>query len=155
LGTVPLQAEQPEECHNLRQMKFSLTLTSLHHTRPRTPSVAWTALCVMAAVASVPACADEGLRIMTDKTLGNCWACHALPGQQGLISNLGPSLAGAGARLSTQQLTQWVVDARQIHPQTLMPPFGASTGLQRVSAPHTLLTNDQIQQVVNTLASWR
>jgi len=92
---------------------------------------------------------------MTDKTLGNCWACHALPGQQGLISNFGPSLAGAGARWSKEQLTQWVVDARRIHPQTLMPPFGASTGLQRVSGTQTVLTPDQIQQVVNTLAKWQ
>jgi sulfur-oxidizing protein SoxX len=109
----------------------------------------------MAAMASVPASADEGLRVMTDKTLGNCWACHALPGQEGLISNFGPSLAGAGARWSKEQLTQWVVDARRIHPQTLMPPFGASTGLQRVSGTQTVLTPDQIQQVVNTLAKWQ
>ena len=80
---------------------------------------------------------------------------HALPGQQGLISNFGPSLAGAGARWCKEQLTQWVVDARRIHPQTLMPPFGASTGLQRVSGTQTVLTPDQIQQVVNTLAKWQ
>jgi sulfur-oxidizing protein SoxX len=136
-------------------MPFFSKHTSIRLQKPCTHRLAWGALCVLAASASVPAFADEGWRIMTDKSLGNCWACHALPGQQGLVSNLGPSLAGVGARLSTQQLMQWVVDARQIHPQTLMPPFGVSTGLQRTPTPKAVLTPDEIQQVVNTLAKWQ
>jgi sulfur-oxidizing protein SoxX len=119
------------------------------------PSFWWGALTVMVSNCTWASPTDEGWRIMTDKSLGNCWACHGLPGQQGLTSNLGPPLAGAGARLSLKQLTQWVVDARQMNPQTLMPPFGVSTGLQRVTTPQPLLTPEQIQQVVNTLASWR
>jgi sulfur-oxidizing protein SoxX len=138
------------ECHNQSTMSHSLVLFAFWR-----PAYKW-GLCAVMAVSSVWASPkDEGWRIMTDKSLGNCWACHALPGQQGLVSNFAPSLAGAGARWSVQQLTQWVVDARQMNPQTLMPPFGVSSGLQRVSTSQPLLTPEQIQQVVNTLASWR
>jgi sulfur-oxidizing protein SoxX len=131
---------------------MSLTLALSIFKHPANLFGLWAVLAVSSVWASPY---EEGWRIMTDKTLGNCWACHALPGQQGWISNFGPSLTGAGARWSAQQLTQWVVDARQMNPQTLMPPFGVSSGLQRVSTSGPLLTPEQIQQVVNTLASWR
>ena len=98
---------------------------------------------------------SEGWRIMTERSLGNCIACHALPGQTGVLSTLGPSLQGVGARYSADQLQQWVVDARQIHPNTLMPPFGSASGLNRVSIKEPLLNSEQIRLVVATLAQWR
>jgi len=98
---------------------------------------------------------QEGWRIMTERSLGNCIACHALPGQTGVLSSFGPSLQGVGVRYSAAQLQQWVVDARQIHAQTLMPPFGTASGLNRVANQQALLTPEQITQVVATLAQWR
>lgn len=92
---------------------------------------------------------------MTERSLGNCIACHALPGQTGVLSNFAPSLQGVGARYTVAQLQQWVVDARQIHAQTLMPPFGSAQGLNRVANTQTLLTPEQITQVIATLAQWR
>jgi sulfur-oxidizing protein SoxX len=99
--------------------------------------------------------AQEGWRIMTERSLGNCIACHALPGQTGVRSTLGPSLQGVGARLSAAQLQQWVVDARQIQANTLMPPFGTASGLNRVSHAEPLLNPEQIRLVVSTLSQWR
>ena len=98
---------------------------------------------------------EAGWRIMTERSLGNCIACHALPGQTGVLSTMGPSLKGVGARYSADQLQQWVVDARQIHPNTLMPPFGSASGLNRVASPAPLLNSEQIRLVVATLAQWR
>ena len=98
---------------------------------------------------------QEGWRIMNERNLGNCVACHALPGQTGVLSNFGPTLQGVGARYSAAQLQQWVVDARQIHAQTLMPPFGTAKGLNGVASTQALLTPEQIANVVATLAQWR
>ena len=92
---------------------------------------------------------------MTERSLGNCIACHALPGQTGVLSSFAPSLQGVGTRYTATQLQQWVVDARQIRAQTLMPPFGTTQGLNLVSSPQALLTPAQITQVVATLAQWR
>jgi sulfur-oxidizing protein SoxX len=99
--------------------------------------------------------APEGWRIMNERSLGNCIACHALPGQTGVRSTLGPSLLGVGARYSAAQLQQWVVDARQIQANTLMPPFGTASGLNRVSHAEPLLNPEQIRLVVTTLSQWR
>jgi hypothetical protein len=52
-------------------------------------------------------------------------------------------------------LQQWVVDARQIHAQTLMPPFGTAQGLNRIANTQALLTPEQITQVLAMLAQWR
>ena len=98
---------------------------------------------------------EAGWRIMNERSLGNCIACHALPGQTGVRSTLGPSLQGVGARYSAAQLQQWVVDARQIQANTLMPPFGTASGLNRVSHSEPLLNPEQIKLVVSTLSQWR
>ena len=128
---------------------------------PARPCVRWISL-LLAGVGFGSVCAAapettpaEGWRIMTERTLGNCIACHALPGQTGVFSTLGPSLKGVGARYSAVKLQQWVVDARQIHPNTLMPPFGSASGLNRVASPAPLLNDEQIRLVVATLAQWR
>ena len=97
----------------------------------------------------------SGYELMTNKQYGNCIACHDMPGVQGMVSNFAPSLKGVGQRLSAQELTQWVVDARRINPDTLMPPFGSTHELNLVRPARVILTNEQIAQVVSTMQSWR
>jgi sulfur-oxidizing protein SoxX len=98
---------------------------------------------------------DEGLGIIVQKQLGNCVACHEIPGVQHANSNLGPSLKGVGARLTRETLTHWVKDARTLQPNTLMPPFGSTAGLKKLSHQQPLLTDAQIQKVVETLLTWQ
>jgi sulfur-oxidizing protein SoxX len=98
---------------------------------------------------------DEGLDIIVQQKLGNCVACHEVPGVQQATSNLGPSLKGVGARLTRETLTHWVKDARTLQPNTLMPPFGSTAGLNRLSNQQPLLTDAQIQKVVETLLTWQ
>jgi len=98
---------------------------------------------------------STGFNIMTSRQSGNCLACHELPGVDGMVSSLGPSLKGVGRKWSRLELTQWVKDARQIHPQTLMPPFGTAEGLTKASPPRAILSDAQISQVVDTLQSWQ
>jgi len=97
---------------------------------------------------------QAGFEWMTNKQVGNCIACHDVPGVTGMVSSFGPSLKGVGSRLSRQALTQWVEDARKINPDTLMPPFGTTEGLSKTNPPRVILTKSQIDQVVDTLASW-
>ena len=121
----------------------------------------WTVLSLLltlgplSAVAQVNRSLDEGMEIMTQKHLGNCVACHELPGIKGTASNLGPSLRGVGARLTRETLTQWVKDPRVIQANTLMPPFGNTEGLQKVTDKRALLSDLEIQKVVETLMTWR
>lgn len=97
----------------------------------------------------------EGFRLMTERTSGNCVACHALPGQTGGQSSFGPALSGAGQRYTADELRQWVTDARRIKPNTLMPPFGSMEGLNRPNPPQPVLTAAQISDVVAALQSLR
>ena len=107
--------------------------------------------------------ASEGLRIMADRNTGNCVSCHEIPAWRDstqsanrltLQGNFAPSLQGVGARYSKQQLRQWIVDARVIHPNTLMPPYGNTERLNLPARSQNLLTQKQIDAVVHTLTTF-
>lgn len=103
------------------------------------------------------AAALRGFQIMANQRLGNCVACHSAPDsggrKAGIQSNFAPPLDGVGARYSRAELLQWVTDARQINPQTLMPPFGVEHRTER--AKGRLLTDPQIADVVAALQTLR
>jgi sulfur-oxidizing protein SoxX len=96
-----------------------------------------------------------GFEIMRSRQLGNCMACHEMPGVEGLVSTMGPSLKGVARKWTRPELTQWVKDARQMNSQTLMPPFGTTEGLTKANPPRAILSDAQISQVVDTLQSWQ
>ena len=104
---------------------------------------------------------SEGLAIMANRASGNCVSCHQIPAlQQGanaltLQGNFGPSLHGVGSRYDLHQLRQWVVDARVLRPDTLMPPYGSSQGLNLTAQAQHMLTASQIDAVVQALASFK
>jgi mono/diheme cytochrome c family protein len=88
------------------------------------------ALCC-AGLCTLPAAAQNasnGWRIMFDQRAGNCVACHSIPDaagkKTGIQSTFAPALDGVAARYNAATLRQWVVDARSINRETLMPPFG-------------------------------
>ena len=107
--------------------------------------------------------ATEGLRIMADRNTGNCVSCHEIPAWKDstqsanrltLQGNFGPSLQGVGSRYKKEQLRQWIVDARVIHPNTLMPPYGSTERLTLPARQENLLTQKQIDAVVDTLTTF-
>ena len=107
--------------------------------------------------------ATEGLRIMADRNTGNCVSCHEIPAWKASIQsanrltlqgNFGPSLQGVGSRYKKEQLRQWIVDARVIHPNTLMPPYGSTERLTLPARQENLLTQKQIDAVVDTLTTF-
>jgi L-cysteine S-thiosulfotransferase len=80
---------------------------------------------------------QQGWRILFDQRSGNCVACHSIPNEQGkksgVQSTFAPALDGVATRYSAAQLRQWVVDARKINPNTMMPPFGPMLSPQQVT----------------------
>ena len=92
---------------------------------------------------------------MNAQSQGNCFACHALPGQAGLQSSFGPTLLGVGARYNAELLRQWVTDARTLKPNTLMPPFGTTQGSVQAVRAAPILSAEEIEQVVAALQTLR
>lgn len=107
---------------------------------------------------------EQGFRIISTGNLGNCLACHALKalpgeadrgGQRGLDSSFAPALDKVGTRYSAEQLRQWVTDARLVKPGTLMPPFGTTQGTTEPIRAQSILSPEQIEDVVAALQSLR
>ena len=100
---------------------------------------------------------------MADRNTGNCVSCHEIPAWKDstqsanrltLQGNFGPSLQGVGSRYNKEHLRQWIVDARVIHPNTLMPPYGSTERLTLPARQENLLTHKQIEAVVDTLTTF-
>ncbi len=121
------------------------------------------ALLALAAMVGPPAGAQgdpvRGEAIALHRSLGLCVLCHALPGQNpALQGTIGPPLAGVGGRMDVATLRQRLVAPERFSPDTVMPAYGRSTGLQQVAAAQRgkpLLTNAQIDDVVAWLATLR
>lgn len=104
-----------------------------------------------AGVTFAQALPEQGFRIMNAGNMGNCIACHALPGQTGIISTFGPSLERVANRYGFDELRQWVTDARKVKPETMMPPFGTTQGTNTPLRAQSMLSEEQILQVVAAL----
>lgn len=101
----------------------------------------------------------EGRRIVLDRQLSACLLCHSGPfAEPHLQGNIGPSLDGVGSRLDQAQLRLRLVDSARINPDTLMPSYYVTQGLNRVGGPwqgRTILTAAQIEDVVAFLSTLR
>lgn len=95
--------------------------------------------------------ADLGWRIITERSLGNCGACHAWQAAPASTSTFAPPLDGVAQRYNAAQLRQWVVDPRHLRPDTLMPVFGSLRGLRQPAPAQAVLSAEQIDAVVLAL----
>ena len=89
--------------------------------------------------------------------MGLCLLCHSGPfPEERFQGNLAPSLAGVGSRLSEAQIRLRIVDASRVNPQTIMPPYFRTEGLERVAPAYrgkTVLSAQQIEDVVSFLVT--
>ncbi len=116
-------------------------------------------LAALALLAPATAAGDaaRGAAIVASRSQGLCVLCHALPGQLAAHQGtLGPPLDGVGARLDTDALRQRLLAPERFNPDTLMPAYGRTEGLQQVAPAwrgKPLLAPAQIDDVVAYLAT--
>jgi sulfur-oxidizing protein SoxX len=106
---------------------------------------------------SRPGDAARGRAIVANRSVGLCLLCHSGPiPEERFQGTLSPSLAGAGARWSVGQLRLRIADGARLNPDTIMPSYYRTTGLQRVAKTFdgkTILTAEQVEDVVAYLAT--
>jgi sulfur-oxidizing protein SoxX len=126
---------------------------------PAVPPLAFVGDALPTSLTGVPGDVARGRAIVANRQVGLCLLCHGGPlPEERFQGDLAPSLAGAGKRWSIAQLRARIVDARRFNPQTVMPPYRATEGLERVGTAwrgRPLLSEQQIEDVVAFLATLR
>jgi len=104
-----------------------------------------------------PGDAARGRAIVANRSVGLCLLCHTDPiPEERFQGTLAPTLAGAGSRWSAGQLRLRIVDGARLNPDTIMPAYYRTTGLQHVAKPFagkTILSAEQIEDVVAWLTT--
>jgi sulfur-oxidizing protein SoxX len=81
--------------------------------------------------------------------------CHAAP-DVAIAGNVGPALAGVASRFTEAQLRLRVADITQVRPDSVMPTFHRTEGMERV-APELrgkpALSAQQVEDVVAYLST--
>ena len=99
--------------------------------------------------------AARGKRLIVARE-ANCILCHAIPDTgERFMGDLAPPLSGVGIRLSTAELRTRIVDPMRYNPDTIMPAYYRTEGLQRVASAFSgkpVLDGQQIEDVVAYLS---
>jgi L-cysteine S-thiosulfotransferase len=123
---------------------FSLLLTFVVNAHGQTISL-------------LPGDAAKGRAIVSNRQVGLCLLCHSAPiPEERFQGNIGPTLAGVGARWNLDELRQRVAYSRSINPQSVMPNYLQTEGLNRVAPAQqgkSILTAQQVEDVVAFLAT--
>ena len=94
---------------------------------------------------------EEGRKAAANRGLGNCLACHVMPIKEDLQGDVGPDLKGVASRLKESELRLRLVNPKLLNPQTAMPAFYRTDGLNRVRKDmegKPILTAAQIEDIV-------
>ena len=100
--------------------------------------------------------AARGREIFTSREGGHCVLCHTAPGVA-RAGNIGPPLAGVGARLSAAQIRLRIADISRVKPDAAMPSFHVTHG-ERVAANYAgrpALDAQQVEDLVAWLGTLR
>lgn len=81
----------------------------------------------------------SGSKIMVDRGLGNCLACHAVTALKDELfhGEVGPSLDGIGSVRTAEELRGIVANAKMTFEGTVMPAFYKTSGFIRVGDGYT------------------
>lgn len=99
--------------------------------------------------------ATRGREVFVSRDGGHCVLCHAVPGVTA-AGDIGPSLAGVGARLNAAQLRLRVADITRVKPDAAMPSFHRTEGLNRVASRYAgqpALSGQQVEDLVAYLGT--
>jgi sulfur-oxidizing protein SoxX len=96
---------------------------------------------------------ERGKALLLQRQDSGCVLCHQV---QGLPAGgaLGPSLVGLAERSTKDQARERIADARRFNPQTIMPAYFSTEGLNNVANPYkgqTLLTAQALEDILSYL----
>ncbi|MDQ6621490.1 MAG: sulfur oxidation c-type cytochrome SoxX [Pseudomonadota bacterium] len=101
--------------------------------------------------------AERGRALLVARAKANCALCHAIPDPAiPFAGNVGPSLAGVGARLSAGQIRLRVADNMRVNADTIMPSYYRSNGFDRVAQAYrnrTILSAQEVEDLVSYLVT--
>jgi len=109
---------------------------------------------------------ENGFKVATTRSLGNCIACHSADGwkEMPLPGNIAPDLTGVGRRFDEARLRGIVTNAKHTFIETMMPSFynteniirpgDGFTGKAATDLTVTILTAQQVEDVVALLQSF-
>lgn len=101
-----------------------------------------------------PGDAAAGAKVLVDRKLGNCLACHQVTALKKELfhGDVGPSLDGAGSRWKPEELRAIVSDSKQVFgPDTVMPGFYSlhvGVNVTKDLVGKTILSAQQVEDVV-------
>ena len=105
---------------------------------------------MLATKSAATADVERGRKLLLNRQETGCLLCHVVPGfKDG--GDMGPSLVGVGERLSAEALRQRIADPRVLNPQTFMPAYFSTKGLQNVAKPlkgKTVLTEQALEDII-------
>ena len=94
---------------------------------------------------------------MANRQVGLCLLCHSGPfPEERFQGNLAPDLTTVGARFSEGEIRLRIVDPTKVNPQSIMPAYYRTEGLERVAPAYrgkTVLTAEQIEDIVAYLST--
>lgn len=100
---------------------------------------------------------QRGFSVFTERDKGHCILCHSIDGLTvEFQGNVGPSLTGIGDRLTAAEIRYRIIGAQQIWPETVMPSYYQTDGLNRVGDEfkgRPALSAQQIEDLVAYLSS--
>lgn len=108
----------------------------------------------------VPGNPDEGAKIMANKSIGNCVACHAVAqlSDTPFHGEVGPELSWTGEARTAAELRGILVNSKMTFEGTVMPAYYKTTGFIRPGEGFTkkpaqeplppLLTGQQIEDTI-------
>jgi sulfur-oxidizing protein SoxX len=103
--------------------------------------------------------AARGQAVVKNRETANCLICHSIPDpREAFMGEIGPPLAGVGARLTPGQIRLRLVDPTLVNPGAIMPPYHRIHDLLRVDprfAGRPVLTAQEIEDVVAWLTTLR
>lgn len=99
----------------------------------------------------------RGEAVFAEREQGHCVLCHAVAGlDANFQGNVGPDLSDVGSRLTAAQIRLRVADAQRIWPQTVMPSYYRTGGLNQVGTSYAgepALSAQQIEDLVAYLSA--
>jgi L-cysteine S-thiosulfotransferase len=101
--------------------------------------------------------AARGRALIMARAAANCVLCHAVTDAAVRYSgNVGPSLDGVASRLTVAQLRLRIADNLRVNPDSVMPGYYRSAGLDRVASAYRgkpILDAGQVEDIVAYLAT--